>query len=300
MALTLASAFSHRARQAQGTPTRNSDMTENATEPARNLAVERVRHPLKMRLLQVLRTTQVSPQLLRVTLGGADLQDFVSASFDDHVKVFFPAAGDDKPVLPQVTADGIVFPEGQPRPAARDYTPRRYDAAAQELDLEFVLHGDGPASTWAAQARPGQYLGVGGPRGSFVVPTAFDWHLLIGDDTALPAIGRRLEELGEESRAVVVMEVGDATAQIALPSRAKVEVHWLHRGDAPEGSLLEAALRQVTLPQGEGYVWAAGEAAAMKAVRQYLVGERGIDKKRIRASAYWKRGDAAVHQTLDD
>ncbi|SOY61286.1 siderophore-interacting protein [Cupriavidus taiwanensis] len=275
-------------------------MTENATEPARNLAVERVRHPLKMRLLQVLRTTQVSPQLLRVTLGGADLQDFVSASFDDHVKVFFPAAGDDKPVLPQVTADGIVFPEGQPRPAARDYTPRRYDAAAQELDLEFVLHGDGPASTWAAQARPGQYLGVGGPRGSFVVPTAFDWHLLIGDDTALPAIGRRLEELGEESRAVVVMEVGDATAQIALPSRAKVEVHWLHRGDAPEGSLLEAALRQVTLPQGEGYVWAAGEAAAMKAVRQYLVGERGIDKKRIRASAYWKRGDAAVHQTLDD
>ncbi|SPK75056.1 putative siderophore interacting protein (plasmid) [Cupriavidus taiwanensis] len=300
MALTLASAFSHRARQAQGTPTRNSDMTENATEPARNLAVERVRHPLKMRLLQVLRTTQVSPQLLRVTLGGADLQDFVSASFDDHVKVFFPAAGDDKPVLPQVTADGIVFPEGQPRPAARDYTPRRYDAAAQELDLEFVLHGDGPASTWAAQARPGQYLGVGGPRGSFVVPTAFDWHLLIGDDTALPAIGRRLEELGAESRAVVVMEVGDATAQIALPSRAKVEVHWLHRGDAPEGSLLEAALRQVTLPQGEGYVWAAGEAAAMKAVRQYLVGERGIDKKRIRASAYWKRGDAAVHQTLDD
>ncbi|WP_231942588.1 siderophore-interacting protein [Cupriavidus taiwanensis] len=275
-------------------------MTENATEPARNLAVERVRHPLKMRLLQVLRTTQVSPQLLRVTLGGADLQDFVSASFDDHVKVFFPAAGDDKPVLPQVTADGIVFPEGQPRPAARDYTPRRYDAAAQELDLEFVLHGDGPASTWAAQARPGQYLGVGGPRGSFVVPTAFDWHLLIGDDTALPAIGRRLEELGAESRAVVVMEVGDATAQIALPSRAKVEVHWLHRGDAPEGSLLEAALRQVTLPQGEGYVWAAGEAAAMKAVRQYLVGERGIDKKRIRASAYWKRGDAAVHQTLDD
>ncbi|WP_258874666.1 siderophore-interacting protein [Cupriavidus taiwanensis] len=275
-------------------------MTQNTTEPARNLTVERVRHPLKMRLLQVLRTTQVSPQLLRVTLGGADLQDFVSASFDDHVKVFFPAAGDDKPVLPQVTADGIVFPEGQPRPAARDYTPRRYDAAAQELDLEFVLHGDGPASTWAAQARPGQYLGVGGPRGSFVVPLGFDWHLLIGDDTALPAVGRRLEELGAESRAIVVMEVVDASAQIALPSRADVEVRWLHRGDAPEGSLLEAALRQVTLPQGEGYVWAAGEAAAMKAVRQYLVGERGIDKKRIRASAYWKRGDAAVHQTLDD
>ncbi|MFJ4292402.1 siderophore-interacting protein [Cupriavidus sp. NPDC089707] len=275
-------------------------MTANVPESHRDLSVQRVRHPLKMRLLQVVRTTQVTPQLLRVTLGGAELEDFVSASFDDHVKVFFPVDGADKPVLPQVGPDGISFPEGQPRPAARDYTPRRYDAAARELVIEFVLHGDGPASTWAAQARPGQYLGVGGPRGSFVVPTGFDWHLLIGDDTALPAVGRRLEELGAESRAIVVMEVGDATAQIALPSRASVEVQWLHRGDAAEGSLLEGALRQVTLPQGEGYVWAAGEAAAMKAVRQYLVGERGIDKKRIRASAYWKRGDAAVHETLDD
>ncbi|WP_240745786.1 siderophore-interacting protein [Cupriavidus oxalaticus] len=275
-------------------------MTANATESNRDLSVQRVRHPLRMRLLQVVRTTQVTPQLLRVTLGGTELEDFVSASFDDHVKVFFPVDGADKPVLPQVGPDGISFPEGQPRPAARDYTPRRYDAAAQELDIEFVLHGDGPASTWAAQARPGQYLGVGGPRGSFVVPTGFDWHLLIGDDTALPAVGRRLEELGAEARAIVVMEVGDATAQIALPSLANVEVHWLHRGDAPEGSLLEVALRQVTLPQGEGYVWAAGEAAAMKAVRHYLVGERGIDKKRIRTSAYWKRGDAAVHETLDD
>lgn len=275
-------------------------MTANAPESNRDLSVQRVRHPLKMRLLQVVRTTQVTPQLLRVTLGGAGLEDFVSASFDDHVKVFFPVNGADKPVLPQVGPDGISFPEGQPRPAARDYTPRRYDAAAQELDIEFVLHGDGPASTWAAQARPGQYLGVAGPRGSFVVPTGFDWHLLIGDDTALPAVARRLEELGAASRAIVVMEVGDATAQIALPSRASVDVHWLHRGDAREGSLLEGALRQVVLPQGEGYVWAAGEAAAMKAVRQYLVGERGIDKKRIRASAYWKRGDAAVHETLDD
>ncbi|MCY1234549.1 hypothetical protein D9M72_471340 [compost metagenome] len=141
---------------------------------------------------------------------------------------------------------------------------------------------------------------MGGPRGSFVVPTAFDWHLLIGDDTALPAIARRLEELGADTRAIVVVEVGDAAAQIPLPESAQCDVHWLHRGDALEGSLLEGALRKLTLPCGEGYVWAAGEAAAMKAVRQYLVSERGIDKRRIRASAYWKRGDSAVHETLDD
>ncbi len=97
-----------------------------------------------MRLLQVLRTQLVSSQLLRVTLGGDDLADFTSGSFDDHIKVFFLAPGAERPVLPVVGPDGIVFPEGQPRPQARDYTPRRYDPVARELDIEFVLHGDGP------------------------------------------------------------------------------------------------------------------------------------------------------------
>ena len=266
----------------------------------RNLTVERVRHPLKMRLLKVLRTHRVSPQLLRVTLGGEDLADFISGSFDDHIKVFFPTPGAEKPVLPQVGPDGIRFPEGQPRPEARDYTPRRYNTAARELDIEFVLHGDGPASTWAAQARPGQYLGVGGPRGSFVIPHGFDWHMLIGDDTALPAMARRIEELGPDARVIVVAEVSDASARIPLATGRHAEVHWVHRDGQPEGSQLAPTLRRITLPQGEGYVWAAGEAAAMREVRQYLVSERGIDKSRIRASAYWKRGNAAVHETLDD
>jgi len=264
------------------------------------LTVQRVRHSLKMRLLRVVRAQRISPQLLRVTLGGPDLSDFVSASFDDHVKVFFPAPGEDRPALPVLGPHGPVFPEGQPRSPARDYTPRRYDASAHELDLEFVLHGDGPASTWAAQAAPGQYLGVGGPRGSFVIPKGFDWHLLIGDETALPAIGRRLEELGAETKAVVVSEVTDPAAELAFRSAARLKVHWLHRNGAAEGSLLEPALRSLTLPHGEGYVWAAGESAAMRAVRQHLVAERHIDKTRIRAASYWKRGAVAVHEALDD
>ncbi|MHA7683286.1 siderophore-interacting protein [Cupriavidus sp. PET2-C1] len=269
----------------------------------RDLTVQRVRHELKMRLLQVVRTQAVSPQLLRVTLAGDDLKGFVSASFDDHIKVFFPAPGQSKPALPELGPNGPVFPEGQPRPAARDYTPRRYDAAAGELDIEFVLHGDGPASTWAAQAAPGQYLGVGGPRGSFVIPEGFDWHLLVGDETALPAIGRRLDELPSGVRALVVLTVDNAAAEIPLPSRADVEIRWLHRDSAPADSatwLLEQALREVTLPLGEGYVWAAGEAASIRAVRQYLVGERGIEKGRIRAASYWKAGAAAVHENIDD
>ena len=270
----------------------------------RDLTVQRVRHELKMRLLQVVRTQAVSPQLLRVTLAGDDLKGFVSASFDDHVKVFFPAAGQDKPILPVAGPNGPVFPEGVPKPAARDYTPRRYDPVAGELDIEFVLHGDGPASTWAAQAAPGQYLGVGGPRGSFVIPEGFDWHLLVGDETALPAIARRLEELPAGVRALVVLAVDNAAAEIPLPSRAGVELRWQHRDSAPAGatagSLLEQALRELPLPPGEGYAWAAGGGAAIRAVRQYLVGERGIEKGRIRAASYWKAGAAAVHENIDD
>ncbi|HTK01476.1 MAG TPA: siderophore-interacting protein [Bordetella sp.] len=267
-----------------------------------DLTIQRVRHELKMRLLQVVRTQLVSPQLLRVTLSGADLHGFVSASFDDHIKVFFPEPGQDKPVLPTVGPDGISMPPGVTRPAARDYTPRRYDADAGELDIEFVLHGDGPASMWAAQARPGQFIGVGGPRGSFVVPTGFDWHLLIGDDTALPAIARRIQELPASARTIALIEIADAGAQIPLPQRDGLSVRWLHRDGAPAGdpALLEQAARQLELPRGEGYVWAAAESAAAKTVRRVMVEERGIAKARIRASSYWKRGASAVHETLDD
>jgi NADPH-dependent ferric siderophore reductase len=267
-----------------------------------DLSVQRVRHELKMRMLQVLRTRHLSPQLLRVTLTGEDLRGFASASFDDHVKVFFPGPGQTRPILPTVGPDGIAMPPGAPRPAARDYTPRRYDAATNELDIEFVLHGDGPASTWAAQAQAGQYIGVGGPRGSFVVPTGYDWHLLVGDETALPAIARRLEDLPSGTRAIALVEVADASAEIPLAARDGISVRWLHRNGAEPGhiALLEQACRDVALPPGEGYVWAAAESAASRAVRQVMVRERGIDKSRIRASSYWKRGAAAVHETHED
>jgi NADPH-dependent ferric siderophore reductase len=265
-----------------------------------SLAVYRVRHPLKMRQLQVIRTRLIAPKLLRVTLAGDDLQDFVSASFDDHVKVFFPEPGQARPTLPQAGPNGAVFAEGVPRPTARDYTPRRYDSVANELDIEFVLHGDGPAATWAAQAQPGQYLGVGGPRGSFVIPDAFDWHLLIGDASALPAIGRRLEELPEGKKAIVVAEVDDAAGEISFQSHAGVALHWVHSAGAGAADLLEQAVRGLTLPAGEGYVWAAGESAVIRAIRQHLVAERGIDKSRIRASSYWRHGAVAVHETHED
>ncbi|MFT4067443.1 siderophore-interacting protein [Paraburkholderia sp.] len=270
-----------------------------------DLAVYRVRHPLKFRLLQVKQVRALTPHLIRVTFTGDDLHDFVSASFDDHIKVFFPEPGADKPTLPQAGPDGPIFPDGK-RPTARDFTPRRFDRDARELDIEFAMHEAGPAAAWAAQAQVGQYLGVGGPRGSLVIPTGFDWHLLVGDDTALPAIARRLEELPPGARVAAVIEVADPSARIEFTTQAELHLVWCYRNDAKaptdvRGEALLRAVRETWLPEnGEGYVWAAGEAATIRAVRQHLCGERGVDKSRIRAASYWKQGAVAVHETLDD
>ncbi|GAB6851229.1 siderophore-interacting protein [Paraburkholderia kururiensis] len=272
-------------------------MQENAS-----LDVIRIRHPLKFRLVQVARVHAVTPSLVRVTLTGDDLHDFESASFDDHVKVFFPEPGAMKPTLPTLGPEGIVWPEGLPKPVARDYTPRRFDRAARELDIEFVLHDAGPASAWAAQAKAGQYLGIGGPRGSMVIPAGFDWHLLVGDETALPAIARRLEELPQGVRAAVVLEVGDPSARIEFRTAASLYTVWRYRDEAWRGDAcgLVEAVRETYLPPGTGFVWAAGESSAIRAVREYLCNERGVDKKCIRASSYWRRGAQAVHESIDD
>lgn len=264
-----------------------------------DLRVERVRHTLKLRRLTVTRVEHLAGGLLaRITLQGEDLQDFVSASFDDHVKVFFANQPGETLVLPELGPDGVRFPEGAPRPAARDYTPRRYDREAGELVLDFVLHGDGPAGSWAAQAQAGQTLAIGGPRGSFVVPTAFDWHVLIGDETALPAISRRLEELPESAQALVLIEIPSAAHQLALSTRAHADIRWLAR-DTQDPGLAEAAAA-LQLPAGEGYVWVAAESAVAKAVRAVMVDQHHIDKSRIRAASYWKRGADGVHEALDD
>ncbi|WP_127090565.1 siderophore-interacting protein [Aquabacter cavernae] len=236
--------------------------------------IVRVRHELKRRTLRVVRTHSLSPRMLRVTLAGPDLAGFTSLGFDDHVKLFFPAT------------DG--------NEVARDYTPRRFDPQALELDIDFALHQAGPATAWALQAQAGQEIVVGGPRGSFVVPPDFDWHLLAGDETALPAMGRRLSELPEGARAFVFAEVDGPQDRITLESRAAVEVRWLYRGETgPDG--LADAVRGFTPPPGDGHGWGACEAAAARGLRE-AVAALGLPKAQMRVSAYWKRGAVAFHE----
>lgn len=261
------------------------------------LEVQRVRHPIAVRMLRVKRVAMLSASMRRITLAGDDLAGFVSASFDDHLKLMLPPAPGEKPAVPTPGPNGLVFDEGKPRPAMRDYTPRRYDPVAGELDIDFVLHHAGPATDWASQAEPGQYVAIGGPRGSFVVPTGYDWHLLAGDETAIPAIARRLEELPAQAKAIVFIAIKTEGARLALPSACQLQLHWVL--DAAPGALA-SAVRGISLPAGEGYAWAAGEYSEIKAVREVLVDVLGMDKSRIRASSYWRKAAANTHETFVD
>ncbi|MES2070593.1 MAG: siderophore-interacting protein [Pseudomonadota bacterium] len=273
----------------------------DTTLEQRTHQIERVRHTLKIRVLTVLRTEPLTPHMLRITLGGADLDGFVSAAHDDHVKLFFPAPGSEQPILPVLGQQGIIATGDATKPIARNYTPRRYDAARQELDIDFMLHGDGPASLWAAQARPGMTLGIGGPRGSLVVADDFDWYLLVGDQTALPAIARRLEELPPQARALAVIAIADADEKIRLHSNAQTEVIWLDQGQAANDvELFLSTLKGLALPDGEGYAWVAAELASAQAIRRYLLQERGLHKNRVHAASYWRNGASEHHQTHDD
>lgn len=255
---------------------------------ATDLVVERVRHPLTARHLQVVRRVAVSPGFVRLTLAGPELAGFVSAGFDDHLKLILPQPGQERPALPRIDDGRPVF--AGPRPVLRDYTPARFDADAGELDIEVALHDAGPASDWAATAFVGQWVGIAGPRGSLVIPAGFDWHWLIGDETALPAIARRLSELPAGTAATVRIQVRNPADQRTLSSAAQIDVQWV--------SDLAAAVDSLQLPAGPGYIWAAGEHADMATVRKAVLAKPGVDAKRMRIAAYWKRGAADHHEDL--
>ncbi|NYT78577.1 siderophore-interacting protein [Alcaligenaceae bacterium] len=256
-----------------------------------DLSVIRLRHPLKARRLQVRNIVTVTPKMLSVTFYSADLADFVSASFDDHIKLFFPADG--QPIMPEASADGLRFPDGVERPVARDYTPRRYRQNENELDIDFLLHGDGPASNWVSQAQAGDVLIAAGPRGSFIIPDTYDWQMMIGDETALPAITRRLEEAPEGKHIYVIALVHDASERQIVKTHANVHIQWVYRHASDAVKLhtdpLLTAVTEIKWPSGQGYIWGAGESAQMRELQRHLSEDRGVDTSRMRISNYWKQ-----------
>ncbi|MGE8066040.1 siderophore-interacting protein [Pseudomonas sp. NPDC089569] len=249
--------------------------------------IHRVMHEIKRRRLQVLRVVDLTPRMRRITLGGPELAGFISLGTDDHVKLLFAQNAQE-----QATLETLELGAGKdhgPMPAMRDYTPRRYDPQTLELDIDFVLHGDGPASTWAEQATPGQFLHIGGPRGSMIVPDMFDSYLLIGDETALPAIARRLEGLAANRRALVIVEVENGKEQQVLESAAQVNVIWVLREGGKDHLL--TTVRQIKVPSGNLYAWVATESKASRQIRRVLLDEHGLDEQFVKAVGYWRRDD---------
>jgi NADPH-dependent ferric siderophore reductase len=267
---------------------------------------QRVRFELKSRRVAVQRTERLTPHMQRIVFTGPDLADFASLSPDDHVKLFFP---DDVPEGggPQDGASRNPGPgDGAPGSGApiqrRDYTPRRYDAKAQSLTIDFALHDAGPATRWALQAKAGDTLDFGGPRGSMVVEWSYDWWLLIGDETALPAIGRRVEEAPAGTRIITIGIVPGPEDEQRFDTRADHTALWVHRApaQADDAAPVLQALQSLQLPQGEGYVWAAAEAGVAKAIRAHIRDQIGHPREWTKIVGYWKKGHADAHEKFED
>ncbi|NIE75075.1 siderophore-interacting protein [Pantoea sp. Ap-967] len=245
--------------------------------------IHRVNHEIRQRRLHVLRVTDLTPRMRRITLGGEELQGFTSVGSDDHVKLLFAETAEQQ----QAIDARNLGRDGGARPTMREYTPRRIDLVNNELDIDFVLHGDGPASTWAAQAAPGQTLNIAGPRASLVVPDIFDSYLLVGDETAIPAIGRRLEELPAGRRVLAVIQIEDEQERQPLPSKAEVEVRWVKRDED-----LLALLQGLALPSGKLYSWVALEKSLTRQAKALLL-DKGVAEDALKAAAYWRADGTA-------
>lgn len=266
--------------------------------------VERVMHELRPRIVEVSAVEDISPSYRRITFTGPDLEGFVSLAAADHVKLLVSLDPDRAPMPPVHGRQGMEKPAAAPPQVMRDFTPRRYHADRNALDIDFVLHESGSVSDWARQAAPGQKAGILGPRGSKVVDvTAFDWLLMIGDETMLPAIARQVEDLPSGVRLVAFIEVDGPQEEQDIATAGNVDLHWVHRNGAAPGTTMALldAIKTAQLPEGEFFVWAGGEAGVLKAVRRHLIDELGAQKEFCGITGHWKRGETDFdhHAPLD-
>ncbi|MEV0940353.1 siderophore-interacting protein [Micromonospora wenchangensis] len=240
---------------------------------------------------RVVRTGRPTPHLVRLVLGGEELAGLPVGEFTDHyVKLVFPPEGVDLPRPLDLTAVKRELPREQ-WPRLRAYTVRAWDAAAGELTIDVVHHGDeGLAGPWAARLRPGDEVLFVGPGGAYAPDPTADWHLLVGDESALPAIGAALERLPEGAPAVVLVEIADPADEQSLPSPGAVALTWLHRGDRPVGAALVEAVRALEFPPGRVHAFVHGEATFVKELRRLLRVERSVPREALSISGYWRQG----------
>lgn len=244
--------------------------------------------------LEVLRTERLTPHMVRVVAGGPGLAAFPQTPHTDrYVKLLFPRPGVAYPEPLDMERVHAELPREQ-WPAQRTYTVRALDHEAGELVIDFVHHGDsGLAGPWAAAARPGDRLRLLGPGGAYAPDPDADWHLLVGDEAALPAVCAALERVPAGRPAVAVLQVEAPGDELTLPGPAVLDARWLHRtaaGGDPGGTQLLDAVRALELPPGRVHAFVHGEAIAVRELRGHLLGERGVDRDDLSISGYWRRG----------
>ncbi|MBT2414054.1 siderophore-interacting protein [Streptomyces sp. ISL-12] len=247
------------------------------------------RKPRKPHSAQVVRTERLTPHMQRVVLGGEGLADFSADTCTDHyVKLLFPSGGATYPEPFDMERIRAEFPREQ-WPVTRTYTVRHWDATLRELTVDFVIHGDeGLAGPWARDVQPGETILFMGPGGAYAPDPAADWHLLAGDESALPAIARSLEALPDGARAFAFVEVAGPEEEQKIDS--DVEVVWLHRGDRPVGEALVEAVRALEFPAGRVHAFVHGEAGCVKELRKLLRVERQLPREDLSISGYWRLG----------
>lgn len=271
-----------------------ADAPSDTPGPARPARERRAAAPF--RRAEVVAAERVTPRLVRVALAGPELVGLRVEQPASSVRLYVPRP--DAPreggrlVLPEWDRNNFAFADGT-RPTLRTLTPLRVDPERGTLDLEVVTHGDGPASRWAEAAAPGDETAVSGPARGWDLDAAAPAYVLAGDETALPAVGQLLEALAALDGRIpvrVVAETATADARPPLPHHPGAEVTWLVQepGAAPGAGLVDA-VRALDLVDGTR-VWAAGEAAAVQAVRRHLFDERGIPRDHTWVRGYWKRG----------
>ncbi|GAX52820.1 siderophore-interacting protein [Streptomyces olivochromogenes] len=253
------------------------------------MAERPARRSRKPHSAHVVRTERLTPHMQRVVLGGEGLAEFTAGTSTDHyVKLLFAPAGVTYPEPFDVERIREELPREQ-WPVTRTYTVRAWDPELRELTLDFVVHGDeGLAGPWAAHVQPGEAVRFMGPGGAYAPDAGADWHLLAGDESALPAISAALEALPEGAVARAFVEISGREEEQKIDS--DVEVVWLHRGDRPLGEALVEAVRALDFPAGRVHAFVHGEAGFVKELRRLLRVEREIPREDLSISGYWRLG----------
>jgi len=250
---------------------------------------------------QVRSTEKLTPHMVRIVLESDGLKGFPVGEFTDHyVKLQLPppGAGYSPPFDPAQIRESLAKEQWARQ---RTYTVREADPESGTITIDFVTHGSGLAGPWALEARPGDLVQMVGPGGAYSPDPAADWHLLAGDEAAIPAITVALGRIGEGTPVFTVLEVEDEAEQRGLeagaglgpedlPSGDEFQLTWIHRngaGHIDEPRILHF-VRGLGLPGGRGQAFVHGEATMVREVRKHLVRERGMDVLDLSATGYWK------------